>query len=54
MSIETAIVAKLESDATVAGLVDTRIYPLRVKQDADMPAITYMQKAEHGTCSLIF
>ena len=42
-TIETALWAILIGDATVAGLVGTRVYPNLVPQGADMPAVTYEQ-----------
>jgi hypothetical protein len=42
-NIEELITAVMKNDATIAGIVGARIYPLRVPQDADMPAITYQK-----------
>lgn len=41
--IEGAIYYLLAADATVSGLVGTRIYPNLVPQAASLPAITYQQ-----------
>ena len=42
-SIEGALVAILEGDATVNSLVGTKIFPNKVPQGTAMPAITYQQ-----------
>ena len=39
--IAAAIVSILTSDATVSGIVSSRVYPLFVPQNATIPAITY-------------
>jgi len=39
--MEAAIYAILVADGTVSGLVSTRIYPVKLPQSPDMPAITY-------------
>ena len=41
--IETAVVAALLADATVAGLVGEGIYPMAVPQGAPVPAIVYQR-----------
>lgn len=41
MSVEQTIYDTLRNDATVAGLVSTRIYPLVAPDNADTPYITY-------------
>lgn len=43
MTIEEAVYTKTIGDATLAGLVGTRVYPLLVPQDAAMPAIAYQK-----------
>lgn len=43
MTLEEALVSHLEVDAGVSALVGTRIYPLVVPQDADLPAIAYQR-----------
>lgn len=40
-TIEQALRSKLLADATVLGLVSTRVYPLVLPQDPTYPAITY-------------
>lgn len=42
-TIETAIYSILVQDATINGLVSTRIYPNLIPQGKAMPAITYQQ-----------
>jgi hypothetical protein len=42
-AIEEAIYYLLSNDATVSGLVGTRIYPMVVPRNAAMPAIAYQQ-----------
>jgi len=41
VSIETGIVAHLQADGTVSGLVGTRIYPMQIPQEATLPALAY-------------
>jgi hypothetical protein len=41
MTIETELRARLAADATVAGLVVARIYPIVLPQKPTYPAITY-------------
>lgn len=41
MSVETELRARLIADATVNGLVGTRIYPEVLPQNPTLPAITY-------------
>lgn len=41
MTISTAIFSRLSGDATVSGLVGTRIYPQTLPQEPTYPAITY-------------
>ena len=41
--IEEALVAILQADATVSGLVNDRIYPLVAPVGAELPAITYQR-----------
>ena len=49
MSIETGIVAHLQADGTVSGLVGTRIYPLQIPQEASLPAIAYQRISGRAT-----
>lgn len=39
--LEAAIYSILSNDANVIAIVSTRIYPLLLPQDADLPALTY-------------
>lgn len=41
MTIETEIRTRLAADGTIAGLVGTRIYAVRLPQDPSYPAIIY-------------
>ena len=41
MSIAADIVAFLLADATLGGLIGTRLYPLKLPQDPTVPAMTY-------------
>lgn len=41
MSIETEIRTRLAADATVSGLVSTRIYAVKLPQKPTYPAVTY-------------
>jgi len=43
MSVENAIYYLLANDATVAGLVATRIYPIALDQGVALPAIVYTE-----------
>lgn len=43
MTIETALVTKLEAAASVIALVGDRIFPNRIPQGVGMPAIAYEQ-----------
>lgn len=43
MTIESALYTHLTNDSNVTELVGTRIYPLVVPQDADLPAIAYQR-----------
>lgn len=43
MTIEAGIYAHLIGNAGVAALVGTRIYPLLVPQDAELPALAYQR-----------
>lgn len=43
MTIEAGLYAHLLTDSGVTALVGTRIYPLLVPQDADLPAIAYQR-----------
>lgn len=43
MTIEAGIFAHLIGNAGVVALVGTRIYPLLVPQDAEMPALAYQR-----------
>ena len=42
MSIYSAIVTRLEADATLTALISDRLYPDEVPQDDDLPAVFYM------------
>lgn len=42
MSIEEAIFKLLTTEAPIAGVVGTRVYPLQLPQNSTLPAITYM------------
>lgn len=48
---EHAVVALLEADSTVAGLVGERIWPNRIEQFEAMPAITYLRVSTPRTKS---
>lgn len=41
MSVETDLYDTLTEDASIAGVVGTKVYPEFVPQQIDMPAITY-------------
>ena len=41
--IEQAIYSILTNDATVSGLVSSRVYPNKVPQGVSLPAVTYQQ-----------
>lgn len=43
MSVETELRTVLANNATVAGLVGTRIYPVVLPQDPTLPAIVYQE-----------
>lgn len=43
MTLGTGLRTHLLSDTTIAGLVSGRIFPLRLPQKAEMPAIVYQQ-----------
>jgi hypothetical protein len=43
VTLEQGLVAHLQSDAGVSALVETRIYPLVVPQDATLPALAYQR-----------
>lgn len=45
MSVEQDVYDRLAADATVAGLVGTRIYPVLLPQNVAMPAIVYSRVA---------
>lgn len=53
IAIESVLYSLLVGDATVGGLVGTRVYPAIVPQNASLPATTYQQLSgvrEH-TCA---
>ena len=52
MSVESAIVALLTADVTLAALVGTRVYPLMAPGDADLPLLVYQEVAETPVRSL--
>lgn len=41
--LEQALYVILTDDATVSGLIGTRVYPLLIPQDAALPAIAYQR-----------
>ena len=41
MSLETSLVAHVQADPILSGLIGDRIYPLRVPIDAALPALAY-------------
>ena len=41
--VEESLNLELLADATVAGLIGTRLYPYLVPQDAELPAIAYQR-----------
>ena len=43
MNVEEALYARLAADAGVVHLASTRIYPLVIPQDADLPALAYQR-----------
>lgn len=43
MEIEAALYAELAADSSVSALVSSRIYPVLIPQDVDMPAIAYQR-----------
>ncbi len=43
MAIEEALKTYLEADATVGGLVSTRVWPMKLKDGWTLPAITYQR-----------
>ncbi len=43
MSVESDLVARIIGNADVAGLIGTRLYPLRIPDDAALPAIAYQE-----------
>lgn len=43
MTVESDIYTALADDATVGGLVSTRIYPVILPQNVDYPAISYQR-----------
>jgi len=49
--LETAVYSALTGDATVSGLVGTRIYPLVAPQDAALPAIVYQRISQQARVS---
>lgn len=50
-TIEEAMVARMNAHAGLTALVGTRTYPLRVPQDATMPAIAYQKISSPKTQS---
>lgn len=47
--IEADLVAVLSEDATVAGLVGARIFPVVVRQETALPALTYARLSSERT-----
>ena len=47
-TLEEALYAHLAADAAIAALVSTRIYPMLVPQDSDLPAIAYQRISRIG------
>jgi hypothetical protein len=41
--IEAAVVSKMNADATISGLIGTRLYPLVIPQDVSLPAVAYQK-----------
>lgn len=41
--IDKALFSRLSANATLSALVGARIYPLRLPQNPDLPAVTYQQ-----------
>lgn len=52
MSVESDLVALLTGDATVGGLIGSRVYPLLIPQDTAVPAVAYQEIAGTGESSL--
>ena len=50
-TIEEAVVVRMGGDAGLTALIGTRLFPLRVPQDADMPAIAYQKISSPKTHS---
>lgn len=46
--IEAAIKGLLTGDATVSGLVSSRVYPIALPQEATLPAISYSRVSMFG------
>ena len=43
MNVAEALATEMRSDSGISTLVSTRIYPLTIPQDAELPAITYQE-----------
>ncbi len=52
MTIEEAILARLEADATVTSVLDGRIYPQQVQQGASFPAASYQNAGTRQAVTL--
>jgi len=50
--VEEALYALLSADATITGLVSTRIYPILAPQNAALPYVTYQVAASRHVHSL--
>jgi len=50
-TIEEAVVTRMQGYAGLAALVGTRVYPLQVPQDVDLPAIAYQKISSPKTTS---
>lgn len=50
-TIEEAVVARMQGYAGLAALIGPRVFPLRVPQDAAMPAIAYQKISSPKTAS---
>lgn len=51
MTIETGVYARMANDATLAGLVSTRVWPVERTQNSALPCVTYRRRdgdAEYG------
>jgi hypothetical protein len=43
MALESDLYAALIADATLAGIIDGRVYPQLIPQDSDLPALAYQR-----------